>query len=58
MFMGFTSSGCEVILFLSVFLCLATFFSCDSSVLKFELLENVCGIVFVSVCSVWAFSEL
>lgn len=52
MFMGFTNSGWEVILFLSVFLCPVAFFSCDSFVV--ELLENVCGIVFVSVCSLWA----
>lgn len=48
----------EVILFLSVFLCPVAFFSCDSFVVKFEILENVCDIVFVSVCSLWAFSEM
>lgn len=42
----FIKSSSKVILFLDGFLCTAAFFSCDSSVVKFELLENVCGIVF------------
>lgn len=44
---GICQLWCELILFLSVFLCPVAFFSCDSFVVKFELLENVCGVVFV-----------
>lgn len=55
---GFVKSISKVILFLNGFLCIVAFFTCDSSVVKFELLENVCGIVFSSVCSVCGFLEL
>lgn len=55
---GFIKSSSKVILFLNVFLCIIAFFSCDSTVVKFELLENVCDTVFISVCSVHGFPEL
>lgn len=39
-------SSSKVVLFLNVFLDLVAFFSCNSSAVMFELLKNICGMLF------------